>query len=369
MHFPQEAPFSDIVIHGLIRSPDGRKMSKSSGNALDPLELVDKYGADSLRLALLQAAAPGHDIPFDENWVDAARRFGNKLWNAARFVSEHAGVTGVPSDGGYPADPGPEDAWVLSRLAEVTAEYNRLSDDYRFSDAVGLLYNFAWSEVFDWYLEMAKPNLRSDDRAATTRQALGVVMRDILKLFHPVIPFLTEELWSDIGDGSMLITASWPAPTAPPAPESFDSLRDLVVGIRRFRSDHQLSPRRELTALLDDPDALAAPWWRSQLETLANVTAVEDSVPESKAGHARITAGPIQAFIPLAGVIDVDAERPRLARAIEETGDLLEKSRKKLDNASFRDRAPADVVAREEGKAAELEAKLEKLSAQLAELG
>ena len=369
LHFPGPTPFSDIVIHGLIRLPDGSKMSKSSGNALDPLELVERYGADSLRLALLQSAAPGHDIPFDETWVDAARRFGNKLWNATRFVVEHAGVGDVPVDGGYPEDPGPEDAWVLSRLAAVTAEYDRLSDEYRYSDAIGLLYNFAWSEVFDWYLEMAKTVLAGDDRASVTRQTLGVVLRDLLKLFHPIIPFLTEELWSTLGDGSLLITASWPEPPVVSGPESFDALRDLIVGVRRFRSDHQLSPRADLTLLLDDPDQVAAPWWVAQLEALAAASVVLESVPDSGAGHARITAGSIQGFIPLAGVIDVEVERPRLEKAISETRLLLEKSRGKLGNAAFRNKAPVAVVAREDAKAAEFETKLEKLTSQLAELG
>jgi valyl-tRNA synthetase len=369
IHFPGAPPFGDIVIHGLIRSPDGRKMSKSSGNALDPLELVERYGADSLRLALMQSAAPGHDIPFDEDWVDAARRFGNKLWNAAKFAVEHAGVAGVPVDGGYPSEPGPEDAWVLSRLASVAAEYDRLCEEYRFSDGVGLLYNFAWSEVFDWYLEMAKPVLRDDERAASTRQSLGVVLRDLFKLFHPIIPFLTEELWSALGDGSLLATASWPAPPQVSSPEAFDELRDLVVAIRRFRSDHQLSPRRELTLLLDDPEGAAAPWWVAQLESLAAATVSVGAVPESVAGHARLTAGRMQGFIPLGGLIDVAEERPRLEKSIAETSDLLARSQSKLANESFRSKAPPEVVAKEQAKADELASKLEKLGSQLAELG
>ena len=370
LHFTPSAPFSDIVIHGLIRSADdGRKMSKSSGNAVDPLDLVARYGADSLRLALLKAAAPGHDIPFDEEWVDAARRFGNKLWNASRFVIEHAGAANVPVTGGYPDEPGPEDAWVLSRLAAVTAEYDRLSDEYRYSDAVGLLYNFAWSEVFDWYLEMAKTALRDDARAETTRKTLGVVLRDLIKLFHPIIPFVTEELWKELGDGSLLITARWPEPPTVQGPGSFDELRDLVVGVRRFRSDHQLSPRTSLTVLLDDPDEIAEAWWLSQLESLARVSVASGSLPKSKAGHARVAAGRVQVLIPFAGLIDVAAERPRLEKAIADTTSLLDKSRAKLANASFLDRAPAEVVGRERAKAAEHEARLEKLSAQLVELG
>ena len=369
LHFLDEAPFADVVIHGLVRAADGRKMSKSAGNALDPLELVTQYGADAVRLALMQSAAPGHDIPLKEEWIDATRRFGNKLWNALRFAVEHLDVTGVPVDGGYPVDPGPEDAWILGRLAAVTGEIDRLSDAYRFSDAIGLLYNFAWSEVFDWYLEMAKSLVRDPGRADGTRQTLGVVLRDLLKLFHPVIPFVTEELWSELGDGSLLITASWPTPpdvTPPPGPSE---LQELVAAIRRFRSDHSISPKTEVPVVIDDPEGLAATWWRSQLASLANAPVVGEGTPESVAGHTRFTVGPLQAFISLDGLVDVAAERPRLEKAIAEAEANLARTHGKLANAAFRERAPAAVVEKEEAKAVEFEATLDKLRSQLAELG
>ncbi|MCB1245688.1 MAG: valine--tRNA ligase, partial [Acidimicrobiia bacterium] len=213
LRFTGRAPFTDIVIHGMVRDVNGVKMSKSTGNALDPLELADQYGADSVRLALIQAAAPGHDIPLNTDWIDAARRFGNKLWNAMRFAVEFMDVHDVPATGGYPTDPQDEDAWILSRLHEVTQEFDELLDAYRLSDAYGLLYAFAWSEVFDWYLEMSKSLADDEDRAPAMRATLGVVLRDLLKLLHPAIPFVTEELWSHLGDGSdLLITAPWPDP-------------------------------------------------------------------------------------------------------------------------------------------------------------
>jgi valyl-tRNA synthetase len=369
IHFMEETPFPDIAIHGLIRAEDGRKMSKSSGNALDPLELVERFGADSVRLTLLQSAAPGSDVQINEDWIDAARRFGNKLWNALRFAVEHMDITGVPVDGAYPESPGPEDAWVLARLHEVTAAYDRYLDEYRFSDAVGLLYNFAWSEVFDWYLEMSKTALQNESRAATTRQTLGVVLRDLLKLLHPVVPFVTEELWSELGDGSMLITASWPTPPTIAAPTGVDELQELVVAVRRFKAEHQLSPRTEVPVLLDDPDGVCQPWWRDQLQVLAGASVSGDGAPAATAGHTRMTAGRLQAFIPLAGLVDVDAERPRLQKAIGETEANLEKTQAKLSNTNFVDRAPAEVVEKEREKAAEFEAKLDKLRTQLQELG
>ena len=171
------------------------------------------------------------------------RRFGNKLWNALRFAVDHLAVTEIPEAGFYPADPGPEDAWILQRLGDVIETFDERMDAYRFSDAYGMLYNFAWSEVFDWYLEMAKTLARDDVRAATARQTLAAVLRDLLKLFHPAMPYLTEELWSEIGDGSLLITATWPAPPQTEGPASMAAFQDLVAGLRRFRSEHQISPQ------------------------------------------------------------------------------------------------------------------------------
>jgi len=368
LHFTGETPFADISIHGLIRTPDGRKMSKSSGNALDPLELVERYGADPLRLSLIQAAAPGHDIPYDETWTDAARRFGNKLWNALRFAVEHMDIRDVPADGGYPDDPGPEDAWILERLAAVSTEFDRLFDEYRFSDAYGLLYNFAWAEVFDWYLEMAKTPLRDDERAPATRATLGAVLRDLLKLFHPAIPYLTEELWSELGDGSLLITASWPTPPATTGPDGMATLQDLITRLRRFRSEHQISPKTPIEIMVNDPDDLAEAWWAEHLEALSGCTTSYGDVPETGA-MSRVIAGSVQAFIPLAGLVDVDAERERLKKAILAAESDIERSRGKLSNPKFRDRAPAEVVAGEEAKVAASEERIGKLATQLSELG
>ncbi len=367
LHFTGESPFADIVIHGLVRSDDGKKMSKSTGNAIDPIELIERYGADSLRLSLLQAAAPGHDIPFDEEWADAARRFGNKIWNALRFAVEHVGIRDVPATGGYPEDPGPADRWILSRLHDVAAEYDALSDDYRFSDAVPRLYNFAWSEVFDWYLEMAKPALRDAEREAVTKQTLGVVLRDILKLFHPIIPFVTEELWRElVGDG-LLITAEWPQPPAYPAAENVETLQELIGVIRSFRGEHQLGATR-FEVRLADPEGVAEAWWAEQLDALARVD-LTVGAPDDVAGHARLPAGAVTAYVSLTGLIDVEAERPRLQKAIGEVTNLLERSRQKLANPNFVDRAPAEIVDKEREKVAEFEGRLAKLGEQLEHLG
>jgi len=369
VHFTNDAPFTDIVIHGMVRDAAGKKMSKSTGNALDPLELIDEYGADSVRLALIQSAAPGHDIPLNTDWVDASRRFGNKLWNATRFAVEFMDVDGVPIDGGYPQDAGPEDAWILSRLREVATEMDRLLDEYRLSDAYSMLYNFAWSEVFDWYLEMAKTVAEDPERAAVMRQTLGVVLRDVLKLFHPAIPFVTEELWSHLGGGpDLLVTAPWPDIPQYEAPEDIDLLMDLVTDVRRFRSQHQVSRKTDVPVVLVSDHEMPA-WWLAQLGSLADCSPIKGERPEPVTGHTRLAASTLEAFIPLDGLVDVEAERPRIEKVIAELEASIDRSKSKLENPNFKDRAPSDVVAAEEGRLDDVMGELTKQQRQLAELG
>jgi len=372
IHFTEAPPFDDILIHGMVRDGEGKKMSKSTGNALDPLELIDEYGADAVRLALIQAAAPGHDIPLSLDAIDAAKRFGNKMWNAVRFVVEFMDVSSVPADGGYPTDPGPEDAWILARLGETSREVDRLLDEYRLSDAFAVLYNFAWSELFDWYLEMAKSVDESDAKRYASMQAtLGAVTRDVLKLFHPVIPFVTEELWSHLGDDStLLITAPWP--DVPPfvAPSEMASLQGIVSGIRQFRSQHQIARKTEMpvTIVAEDPDGRDI-WWFTQVASLTGASPVSGARPEPVMGHTRLSSDGIEAYIALAGLVDVDAERPRIEKAIAELEASIARSRSKLDNPNFRDRAPAEVVAQEEDRMTAQMQELDKQRSQLAELG
>ena len=371
MEFAGEAPFREIVIHGLVRASDGRKMSKSLNNIVDPMEMIDLYGADALRLSLLRSASPGHDVPFDVQWVDAARRFGNKLWNAVRFALMHLAPGSVPAAGGYPDDPGPVDRWILSRLAETAARVDELFDRHRLSDGFSLLYSFAWSEVFDWYLEMSKPTLAAGGpEAEAARQTLGAVLRDLLAFFHPAMPFLTEELYSRLVGEGLLILAPWPAPPACEAPAGIGALQELVAGVRGFRAAHGLAARRGLEAVVHDPEGLWQEWWGPQLAALAGAEAeTADAPPEAGEGYSRVAAGPVQAFIRLEGVIDAEAERGRILGRIDKARRGLEKSERKLANPAFLERAPAEVVSKEEQKAAEARKLLGVLAVQLEELG
>jgi valyl-tRNA synthetase len=368
LHFAGDVPFPDVAIHGLIRAADGRKMSKSLGNVSDPLVITEEQGADPLRLALIQAAAPGHDVIVQPDMIDAARRFGNKLWNAVRFALPYLGEAGVPAEGGYPETPTPEESWVLARLHKVVGEFDGLSDGYRFSDAYALVYSFAWSEVFDWFLELAKSPLRSD-QPGTVAGTVGVVLRDLIKLFHPVIPFLTEELWSNLVGEGLVAGSSWPRPPSYEAPEGFDVFREIVVGIRRFRAEHGLPPRHPLDVVIVDTEGLAAQWWRTQLEALAAVQPEWAKMPPERSGRTRFVASPLEVFISLAGIVDVEAERERLAKAVADAQEGLVRTQAKLENTKFRERAPADVVAKEEAKAAEISRRLDRLREQLEELG
>jgi valyl-tRNA synthetase len=367
LHLTGEKPFPDVVIHGLVRAPDGRKMSKSLNNAVDPLEVAERQGADALRLALIQAAAAGQDVPYQDEWVEAARRFGNKLWNATRFVIGHVGEGSVAPAGGYPEDPRPEAQWILARLAATVRRVDDLLDAYRFSEAYDAAYAFAWSEAFDWYLELAKAPLR-DGRDDGTVATLGVVLRDILKLFHPVMPFVTEELWSHLVGEGFIATAAWPTPPAVDEPPGFDMFRDLVVGVRRFRADHGLAPRRELAIGIHDPAGWVTDWWAQQLASLAAVsTEVLDAPAEQ--GHTRIVAGEVQGFISLVGLVDVDAERARLSKELADLATVLERSRARLHDDDFIAKAPEAIVAKERRKVAETEATVDALTGQIADLG
>jgi valyl-tRNA synthetase len=353
IHFMGDVPFRETVIHGLVRDAEGNKMSKSKGNTIDPLDVADEYGADPLRLALIQAANPGQDVPLDIEWVVGARKFGNKLWNAVRFVLRHVEPGSVPADGGYPDDPGPADAWILQRLGEVAAEFDALADRYRFSDAFGLLYNFAWSEVFDWYLEMAKTSLRDGETAPATRATLGVVTRDLLKLFHPAIPYLTEELWGEVVGDGFLAGANWVDVPVVKGPVGVSDLQELISGVRRFRAEQGLSPRSALEVEVLDQGAVLATWEVALLADLAAVTVRQISdAPET--GHTRVLAGSRQAFISLEGVVDLDAERARLDKAIAAAEGDLGRVQAKLGNPSFIERAPEAVVEKERAKQVEL---------------
>ena len=301
---PAEAvPFRQVALHGLVRDAHGKKMSKSLGNTVDPLDWIDRFGADATRFTLARGASPGSDVPVSEEWVTGSRNFCNKLWNATRFALLN-GAT-VPGAAPDPAGLPTAARWILSRLATVTAEVDDLFERYEFGKLCETLYHFAWDEVCDWYLELAKPELSGpDERAAQrTREVLGYVLDRLLKLLHPVIPFVTDELWTALTGGDSVMVAPWPgqrpagAQAGPAyhdqaAEAEIDSLMRLVTEVRRFRSDQGLRPGQPVPAALGGIGGTALAAHEPSIRSLLRLTPPGDGLhPDrhraGRAGHRR----------------------------------------------------------------------------------
>lgn len=375
LHFLDDVPFRIVFNHGMVRDEHGKKMSKSFGNVIDPLEFIERYGADALRFALLRAAAPGQDVPLAEEWVEGARRFANKLWNAARLV---LGL--LP--GGRPVAPRwddvtlqTEDRWILSRLETARRDADAAHDDYDLARVARVLYHFTWDEFCDWYLELAK--LRGDDRAVG--MVLSHVLDTTLRLLHPLVPFVTEEIWRTLhgADEDSLVRAAWPQPQLGHvdrhAEAEFAAVRETVVELRRFRADHGLAPsaRIDVVAVADGErrDVLAR--GVDGIRRLAGVASWRFAgVGDVAAAHpvGKVVLPDADLYVPLAGLVDLDEERQRLRRELDKARSELQRAEGKLDNAGFVQKAPQPVVQAERDKVAEWRATIGKLTAQLDDL-
>ena len=371
LHLLDEVPFHTVLNHGLVRDQYGKKMSKSFGNVIDPLDLIEEYGADALRFALLRAAPPGQDVPMAEEWVEGGKRFANKLWNVSRLVAERAGDARV-ADGLPPADQlRLEDRWILSRLEAVRVEADRAYDAYDIAPAARALYHFIWDELAAWYLELAK--LRDD---AACQQVLVVVLDAALKLLHPIMPFVTEEIWRalvDADDATTLMRAGWPAAlqgTDTDAEERFGAVQEVVNALRQVRAEYNLSPRDTIrvTAVCTGEvrDALA-----DGQEGIAKLAAVEEwafaeAAPDGLVGKVLIPGAEL--YVPLEGIVDIGEEADRLRRELEDARNELARAEGKLANESFVSRAPDHVVQAERDKVAEWTDAVAKLTDQIAQL-
>ena len=373
LHLLDEVPFATVLNHGLVRDRFGKKMSKSFGNVIDPLELIDSHGADALRFALLRAASPGQDVPLAEEWVKGARNFANKLWNAGRFVFGKLPAGAVATDL-ETLELEVEDRWILSRLETARAATDEAYACYDLGRAAQTLYHFFWDEFCDWYLELIK--LRTDDAVPAV---LTTVLDVGLRLLHPIMPFVTEELWRTLQGGGevTLVRAAWPD-GAPQwrdagAEEAMDTLQEAVTGLRRFRADHGLVPSRriDVVAVAEHPqralleDGVAA---LSRLAGVESFSIVEAASAVDAHPVGKVVISGAELFIPLAGVIDLGEERERLQREIAKAESEVKRAEGKLSNAAFVAKAPAEVVAAEEGKVADWRAQITKLQAQLGEL-
>jgi valyl-tRNA synthetase len=369
--FMDEVPFRIVHNHGLVRDEHGKKMSKSFGNSIDALDLLDKYGADATRLALLRSASPGTDVPLAEEWVEGTKRFANKLWNVGGFALSRLEGT-RPGDRPDASSLTLEDRWILSRLEAVHATVDEAYEAYDWAVVCRTLYHFVWDELADWYVEAVKVRLYGDDEAAaaTARQVLANVADRVLKLLHPVMPFVTEALWRALtgaaGGRDSLMVAAWPDPDPAKgdgdAERGFAILQDLVTEVRKFRSQNGIAPsaRFELVvasserALLTEQAGLVA-----SLAGLSTLVIVDEL--EARAGTSTIVFDAGQAQVELTGLIDVQGELDRLRKELAKAEGDLQRVDGKLANAAFVDRAPAEVVARERAKGDEQRRTIEQL--------
>ncbi|XVQ83904.1 valine--tRNA ligase [Microbispora siamensis] len=358
-----QPPFRTVALHGMVRDQFGKKMSKSFGNVVDPLDWIERYGADATRFTLLRGANPGSDVAISEDWAAGSRNFCNKIWNATRFAL----MNGAVSDG-LPEDLTSADRWILSRLQEVITSVDAAFEEFEFAKASDALYHFAWDEVFDWYVELAKVQFAEGGAVAeNTKRVLGHVLDALLRLLHPLVPFVTEELWRALTGGESIVAAPWPSATPglldPEAEQEIASLQDLVTEVRRFRSDQGLKPGQRVAARLSlSATALAA--HEGAIRVLLRLDEPADTFNPT----ARLTVGTVLVEIDTAGAIDVVAERKRLEKDLAAARKEHAQVTAKLGNEQFMAKAPEDVVAKVRRRAEQAAEDISRLEAQLAAL-
>ncbi|MCW5211862.1 valine--tRNA ligase [Desulfobulbus sp. TB] len=374
LHFMDEVPFRDVYLHALVRDKHGKKMSKSTGNVIDPLDMIAQYGTDAFRFTLTAFAAQGREIKMNEERIDGYRRFINKLWNAARFAQMHIkdsnpGIVAVTEK---PAELALPHRWILSRTNATICDVRKALDGYDFNLIASALYQFTWHEFCNWYVEWIKGDLFSDD-ATKQEQARGVllsVLENILKMLHPICPFVTEEIWSQLpGERSTIMLE--PFPEANPAwqdseaDESMQLLMDVISAIRTIRSEADVHPSMKVQASVICSDASQREILNNFSVSLCSMTRSESldiietgTVPDD-AGHVLTESG-VEVFVPLKDLIDVEAELDKLARERKKIEQELQRVNGKLSNEKFLNNAPEAVVAKERGKLEELETRLVK---------
>ncbi|MDH3662258.1 MAG: class I tRNA ligase family protein, partial [Alphaproteobacteria bacterium] len=375
--FMGEVPFRDIYIHGLVRDERGQKMSKSKGNVIDPLDLIEKYGADALRFTILASTGPGRDIKFGASRVEGYRNFATKLWNAARFTE----INGCELDPAF--DPKAceniVNRWIVSKLHQASAEIKEAFEQYRFNEAASTLYQFTWNEFCDWYVELAKPMLQGDDAAerAETQKTAAWVLAKMLHLLHPATPFVTEELWSRRfgSPGGPLISAAWPELGDDLVDETAEAEIDWLVrtvgAIRTARNEIGVPAGAKVTLSVHgaaDETRERLRRHQAAIQRLARLAEAQPSETAIAKGSLQVVVDEATYALPLADVIDLDQERQRLDKELSKALADLAKIEKKLGNPQFLDRAPAEVVEEQRSRQAEMEQNREKLQAALARI-
>ena len=378
LHFMEEVPFHDVYVHALVRDEDGQKMSKSKGNVIDPLNVIDSYGTDAFRFTLAAFAAQGRDVKMSEKRVEGYRHFVNKLWNAARFTLMH-----IDKRHELPAvsDQQLADRWILSRLNRTTRAAAEALDNYRFNEAAAVLYKFVWHEFCDWYLEVIKPALygnRGEDQKQATLGVLWRVFSDTIVLLHPIMPFVTEELWHRFpGTEGSVMQATFPAdlPEAQrqgadeSAEKAMQLLIDVISGIRNIRGEMNIPPSQKLKCLIHCDDETKKEIIEKHADLIINLARLESldagATAERPKASATAVVDDVTLFVSLEGIVDVAKESARLEKEIAKLAKENEGLTRKLANAQFVSKAPAEVVDKVRQRQAGLLEKQERLQANL----
>lgn len=369
LQFTGERPFDNAVLHGLMRDEQGRKMSKSLGNGIDPMDVIDKYGADALRWFLLNGTAPGQDTRFSYTKMDAAWNFINKLWNASRFV-----IMNLPEDAKPAQKPDTSkfdlaDAWIFDRLNHTVKETNRLFDEFQFGEAGREMYNFIWNDFCDWYIEISKVALYGDDAELKARKQANLtwILDQILRLIHPIMPFVTEKLWLSMPhEGKSIMTAAYPEAHAEfdnaKADEDMAFLIEIIKAVRTIRMEVNAPMSSAIDILIQLDDEKNEAILRDNMEYVENFLhpkklEISGKIKAPKLAKTAVIAG-AQIFVPLSELVDLDEEIAKMGKEEARLEAEVDRASKKLANKGFVDHAPAAVVEKEKGKLAEYESQL-----------
>ncbi|RYM06854.1 valine--tRNA ligase [Sporolactobacillus sp. THM7-7] len=376
--FTGKSPFHDVLIHGLVRDEQGRKMSKSLGNGIDPMDVIARYGADALRYTLATGTTPGQDLTFQWSKVEANWNFANKIWNASRFVIMNLGHFTL-DDIDLSGEKSAADRWILSRLNATIEKVTRLYERYDFGEAGHYLYQFVWDDFCDWYIEMAKLPLYGDKEAGKkkVKSVLTYVLDKILKMLHPIMPFVTEEIWQHLPHkGETIMRSAWPEQIPewndPAAEEEMEMLQNVIRSVRNIRSEMNVAPKKPIAMLLKtatDKEDRILKRNKGTVERFCNPSTLEigtDLAAPEKAVSAVVTG--VDVFLPLAGLIDIDEEISRLNKALDKMNAEVDRVQKKLSNKGFVNKAPEAVVNKEREKERDYIRKRDKIKERIAEL-
>ncbi len=372
-HFTGKRPFADVYVHALVRDEKGQKMSKTKGNVIDPLEMVEKYGADTLRFTLTALAAQGRDIRLSERIIEGYRHFANKVWNVGRFVLN--ATKDIEKEGSVAY--APEDMWILTKLSEAVEEYDRALESYRFNDAAKAVYQFIWNELADWYLEFTKHRIYkgTEEEKRTAAHTLLKVLRDSLKLLHPIMPFISEEIYQKLPnkDSESIVIAPWPDKECCAFPEIarlFESVKELIRGIRNVKAELSIPPSTEVEVFVKTEDeklletvAKMAP----AIKQMARVSQIHKT-DKAPSGSVSFFLPGVEVYVKVGQLIDVAKEIERIKKKLEKMAKEIEKLEKKLSNENFLKRAPKEVVEKNREELKELKELHTKLSSTLEQL-